>query len=113
MTTRRIRMKIVERTWHILLAATFLTAVWTATTLAADDRPNTAVAQPAGPATTAVAAPSKLVPTRTRLAKPARKSPRPQRELLRLASHQNCPGPQWYFSSYCGGNILLILGVGF
>ena len=85
-------MKTVEHRRRISLAAAFLTAVWTATTSAAE-LSNTATAPPARPAKTAVATPLKPVPTRMELRKPASDSFR----------HQ--------FVS--GGPILLILGVAY
>jgi hypothetical protein len=85
-------MKTVEHRWRISLAAAFLTTGWTAMTPAAE-LSNAAATPTARPTTTAVAKPSKPVPTRMELRKPASNSFR----------HQ--------FVS--GGPILLILGVAY
>jgi hypothetical protein len=88
-------MKIKGRTWPVLLAATFVTAVWVTAAPAAEVSTTTAV----HPAKTAKAKPAAA---HVRHAKRVAKRPQPRPVPFRLASRYFSPAFSRYFPLYLG-----------
>jgi hypothetical protein len=90
-------MRTINRIWPVLLAATFVTAVWMTPASAADQPATTAAQQ-----TPAKAAKANPVPAQARHAKLATTLPHPRPAVVRLASRFYGPAIGYYFPLYLG-----------